>query len=420
MQFDKFQQLYSAPEVSNFLLSERIDRDKLIVKKIYFDVAQDLVAGIVLNQIIFWHCPNDEGEIKLTVERDGYLWLRKKREDWWKECRVTPAQFDKACKHLESLDLIVTELFKWKGAPVKHIRMDWEVFLRALERAKASYGEQLGYKRRSPTKTSGRNRQKTSNNAISIDSENQQNFANSENGISLLAKNPDFHKQRKTRNFANSENDPYINETLNETTNETAPPEPGAPPTQNVCALNRFSDADKSTTKEEFIETPFSSLTNQPTLIAESNPTPEIGSSAAPRDNSGRYRRNQHQYPKNIDGSDRLPWETFQSPREFDSGFEKRMIRSLASYPAFKGLPDGEVLTRVRKHIAGGKYDLKRRDELVIEWDAYQASLQPTPTATIAIALADTEALAANKKAQDEATRQRIQQMKAKYPLKIK
>jgi hypothetical protein len=27
-------------------------------------------------------------------------------------------------------------------------------------------------------------------------------------------------------------------------------------------------------------------------------------------------------------------------------------------------------LVRVRKHISAGKYDLKRRDELQIEWDA--------------------------------------------------
>lgn len=179
MHFEEFRELYPSPSVSFFLANERITRDKIVLKKIYIDVAEDLVAGIVLNQIVFWHCPNDNGEIKLTVVRDGHLWLRKKREDWWRECRVTTVQFDKACKRLEALELIVVQKFKWNGAPTKHIRVNWPVFLEALERAKADYGNrEEGYRHRPPTKTSGANRQASEPDQIS---------ANSENPISLLA-----------------------------------------------------------------------------------------------------------------------------------------------------------------------------------------------------------------------------------------
>lgn len=88
-----------------------------------------------------------------------------------------------------------------------------------------------------------------------------------------------------------------------------------------------------------------------------------------------RFHRNQTQLPKNIDGSDRLPWET-QHRGKFDPEFEKWMARSLMQYPAFSKLMAGELQIKVRKHISAGKYDLKRRDELLIEWEAMQSAPQ--------------------------------------------
>ena len=46
------------------------------------------------------------------------------------------------------------------------------------------------------------------------------------------------------------------------------------------------------------------------------------------------------------------------------------MALSLGNYPAYKDLLPGELLVKVRKHICAAKYDLKRRDELEIEWSA--------------------------------------------------
>jgi hypothetical protein len=76
--------------------------------------------------------------------------------------------------------------------------------------------------------------------------------------------------------------------------------------------------------------------------------------------------------PKNIDGSVSLPWET-EYRGKFDPEFEKWMARSLMQYPAFQNLMAGELQIKVRKHISAGKYDLKRRDELFIEWEAMQS-----------------------------------------------
>ncbi len=86
------------------------------------------------------------------------------------------------------------------------------------------------------------------------------------------------------------------------------------------------------------------------------------------------FNRTEPQLPKNIDGSDRLPWETHYRGK-FDPEFEKWMARSLMQYPAFQNLMAGELLIKVRKHISAGKYDFKRRDELFIEWEALQSGV---------------------------------------------
>ncbi|WP_242063532.1 hypothetical protein [Nostoc sp. FACHB-892] len=117
----------------SFLAWEARSRDTIEVKRCYVDVAGgDLIAGILLSQIIYWHLPDHEGQPRLKIERDGSKWLAKKREDWWKECRVTPKQFDTGIKLLESKNLIVTALYKFGNSPTKHIRIDWENFLELL------------------------------------------------------------------------------------------------------------------------------------------------------------------------------------------------------------------------------------------------------------------------------------------------
>ncbi|WP_100904011.1 hypothetical protein [Nostoc flagelliforme] len=119
---------------NSFLAWESRSRDTIEVKRCYVDVAGgDLIAGILLSQIIYWHLPDHEGQSRLRIERDGYKWLAKKRDDWWKECRITPRQFDLATKLLQSKNLIKTATYKFGNSPIKHIRIDWENFLNELQ-----------------------------------------------------------------------------------------------------------------------------------------------------------------------------------------------------------------------------------------------------------------------------------------------
>jgi hypothetical protein len=89
---------------------------------VYIDITGDLIAGTLLSQIIYWFTPNEDGETKLrVVKSDGY-WLAKKREDWWKECRITPKQYDRAIKILIDKGLVESKLFMFNGHPTTHIR----------------------------------------------------------------------------------------------------------------------------------------------------------------------------------------------------------------------------------------------------------------------------------------------------------
>lgn len=134
------------------------------------------------------------------------------------------------------------------------------------------------------------------------------------------------------------------------------------------------SDAknDRQTPEPELPKQPPTlTIASDGTDIAQSNQPVNTYSECSKRD---RFNRNQPQLPKNIDGSDHLPWET-QHRGKFDPEFEKWMARSLMQYPAFQKLMAGELQIKVRKHISAGKYDLKRRDELFIEWEALQSGV---------------------------------------------
>lgn len=117
--------------VAFFLAWEKHSRDVIDFKKIYVDMAGDLVSGLVLSQTVYWHLPGADGVTRLRVNRDGHLWIAKKREDWWNEIRITPKQLDRALPILEEKNLVYTALYGFAGTPTKHIRLNWPGFLSA-------------------------------------------------------------------------------------------------------------------------------------------------------------------------------------------------------------------------------------------------------------------------------------------------
>lgn len=119
---------------SEFLRWEAMSRDVIDVKRIYIDIAGDLVAGILLSQIIYWHLPGKNTDTKLRINKEGKMWLAKGREDWWDECRITARQFDRAINILINKGLIEKKIFKFKGTPQVHIHLHVDVLLDEIKK----------------------------------------------------------------------------------------------------------------------------------------------------------------------------------------------------------------------------------------------------------------------------------------------
>ncbi|WP_392476472.1 hypothetical protein [Nostoc sp. C110] len=238
---------------NSFLAWESRSRDTIEVKRCYVDVAGgDLIAGILLSQIIYWHLPDHEGQSRLRIEREGHKWLAKKRDDWWKECRITPKQFDTAIKLLESKNLIVTALYKFANSPTKHIRIDWENFLELLNLVVQ-------------TPSLAPEHIKTQ---VASGSDEKVNFRKGENGIAEKVK-MEFPK-RLNSNCRKGENDLIDTEITSKITSEithNAPlASPPAPPTQeSVCEKEELD----LTTEEIELEEP---IPEKPSL---EEPTPQ-------------------------------------------------------------------------------------------------------------------------------------------------
>jgi hypothetical protein len=118
-----------------FLRWEAKSRDTIDFKKAYVDMAGDVIAGLMLSQIVYWYLPGQSEESKLRVERDGKRWLVKSRHDWWDECRLSPREADRARKTLEEAGLIEVRLYKFNGSPTQHLRIREGEFLEAWQAA---------------------------------------------------------------------------------------------------------------------------------------------------------------------------------------------------------------------------------------------------------------------------------------------
>jgi hypothetical protein len=116
----------------NFLEWEAKSRDTIDFKKVYVDIAGDVLAGLLLSQLVYWHLPSKKGENRLTIERDGFFWLAKSREDWWEELRMTPREVDRGLKLLRAAGVIETNIWHFHGKQTVHIRIVPLVFMDAI------------------------------------------------------------------------------------------------------------------------------------------------------------------------------------------------------------------------------------------------------------------------------------------------
>jgi hypothetical protein len=124
------------------------DRDIITTTKTHIDLAGDLSAGAVLEELVFWSAPNKNGQAKLRVKKDGKLWLAVPREEWWERRRLSPKQADRAIKILVGLGLMEKATYKFAGSPVVHICINEEGFMAALAKYRECKPASEGYKGR--------------------------------------------------------------------------------------------------------------------------------------------------------------------------------------------------------------------------------------------------------------------------------
>lgn len=127
----------SAMSFDHFLRWEKASRQSIDFKTVYVDMTGDLIAGLLLSQIVYWHLPDDAGKSKLRVERDGILWLVKSHDDWWAEVRISAKQAKRALALLERQGLIERQYHRFNGLRTTHIRIIKAAFMKAWGKALA-------------------------------------------------------------------------------------------------------------------------------------------------------------------------------------------------------------------------------------------------------------------------------------------
>ena len=119
---------------NDFLAWERASRDTIDFKKIYVDITGDLIAGLLLSQIVYWYLPDKEGKTKLRVMKRGILCLAKTRFEWWDEIRFNPTQVDKGLKILRKKGIIRTKVHRFNGTPTIHIFLLKKTLLKLINK----------------------------------------------------------------------------------------------------------------------------------------------------------------------------------------------------------------------------------------------------------------------------------------------
>lgn len=148
----------------NDLIAWNTSNRTIALKIIYIDICKvynnknelikdcDIISGLLLSQVIFWHLPSKDGYSKLRVEKNGRWWIAKRRTDWKKEIRISERQYDRAIKILskDGLGIVDVEIYKFAGVPMPHIALNYNVLFDLLNKQIAKYaklGNDIVYKK---------------------------------------------------------------------------------------------------------------------------------------------------------------------------------------------------------------------------------------------------------------------------------
>ena len=92
----------------HYLLNLSTDGQYVVFNKIYFKMCnEDLEAAIILSQIMRWYKDPEQ-----FIILDGRNAIVKQRDEWIKECCITPKKYDRAIGVLKNIGFIYTELHR--------------------------------------------------------------------------------------------------------------------------------------------------------------------------------------------------------------------------------------------------------------------------------------------------------------------
>ena len=128
----------------DFIYWEAKSNQTIDLKLVYVDLADDLIAGLMLSQIIYWHLPTKDGQTRLRIQDNkGQLWIAKHNHEWWDELRLTKDQARRGLKILRDKMLIETKTMRFQNLPCVHIRLNKAALLHQLnEQKKAELNKQ--------------------------------------------------------------------------------------------------------------------------------------------------------------------------------------------------------------------------------------------------------------------------------------
>jgi hypothetical protein len=113
-----------------FVAWEATSKDTIDFKRSYADMVGDVLAGLVLSEIVYWHLPAQKtGLTKLRVQRGGHKWIACRRDEWWDRARLTPRQFDAALELLVESGVIAKEIHGFSAKRSLFIRIDEDKFI---------------------------------------------------------------------------------------------------------------------------------------------------------------------------------------------------------------------------------------------------------------------------------------------------
>lgn len=104
-------------------------------KTLYVDICEDLIAGLLLSQIIYWFGNSKNGSPRAQKTFGNKVCIVKQRSEWWNEIRISPKQYDRAISILKDKEFVNVEIHKsnyFKGETASYIFLNSEKLMNSI------------------------------------------------------------------------------------------------------------------------------------------------------------------------------------------------------------------------------------------------------------------------------------------------